>query len=124
VLLASATPSLESWHLSRPATEGDGGGRYQRLLMPSRIGAGIGTGLLPKVRRVDMNKQPRRTILSAPLVAASIMLTLRIVGDINSLLVASVVKGEKGDPGPMTYIAMPASAALPVAASVVAPPAP
>jgi primosomal protein N' (replication factor Y) len=70
VLLASATPSLESWHLSRPATEGDAGGRYQRLLMPSRIGAGIGTGLLPKVRRVDMNKQPRRAVLSTQLVAA------------------------------------------------------
>jgi primosomal protein N' (replication factor Y) (superfamily II helicase) len=66
VLLASATPSLESWHHSRPATEGNAGGRYQRLLMPSRIG----TGLLPKVRRVDMNQQPRRTVLSAPLVAA------------------------------------------------------
>jgi len=66
VLLASATPSLESWHLSRPATEGDAGGRYQRLLMPSRIG----TGLLPKVRRVDMNKQPRRAVLSTQLVAA------------------------------------------------------
>ena len=63
VLLASATPSLESWHMSRPAEEG---GRYLRLHMPSRIG----TGLLPKVRRVDMNKQPRRTVLSAPLVAA------------------------------------------------------
>jgi primosomal protein N' (replication factor Y) len=67
VLLASATPSLESWHLSRPAQEG---GRYLRLHMPSRIGAGVGTGQLPKVRRVDMNKQPRRTVLSAPLVAA------------------------------------------------------
>jgi primosomal protein N' (replication factor Y) len=66
VLLASATPSLESWHLSRPAHADDPGGRYQRLLMPSRIG----TGLLPKVRRVDMSKQPRRTVLSAPLVAA------------------------------------------------------
>ncbi|MBP8149214.1 MAG: primosomal protein N' [Limnohabitans sp.] len=66
VLLASATPSLESWHLSRPATEGDAGGRYQRLLMPSRIG----TALLPKVRRVDMNKQPRRAVLSTQLVAA------------------------------------------------------
>ncbi len=66
VLLASATPSLESWHHSRPATEGDAGGRYQRLLMPSRIG----TGLLPKVRRVDMNKQPRRAVLSTQLVAA------------------------------------------------------
>ena len=63
VLLASATPSLESWHQSRPEAEG---GRYVRLHMPSRIG----TGLLPKVRRVDMNKQPRRTVLSAPLVAA------------------------------------------------------
>ena len=66
VLLASATPSLESWHHSRPTTGEDPGGRYQRLLMPSRIG----TALLPKVRRVDMNKQPRRTVLSAPLVAA------------------------------------------------------
>jgi primosomal protein N' (replication factor Y) len=66
VLLASATPSLESWHLSRPAHAEDPGGRYQRLLMPSRIG----TGLLPKVRRVDMAKQPRRTVLSAPLVSA------------------------------------------------------
>jgi primosomal protein N' (replication factor Y) len=66
VLLASATPSLESWHHSRPATEGDAGGRYQRLLMPSRIG----TGLLPKVRRVDMNKQPRRAVLSTQLIAA------------------------------------------------------
>ena len=66
VLLASATPSLESWHHSRPATEDDTGGRYQRLLMPSRIG----TGLLPKVRRVDMNKQPRRAVLSTQLVAA------------------------------------------------------
>jgi primosomal protein N' (replication factor Y) len=66
VLLASATPSLESWHHSRPATEGDPGGRYQRLLMPSRIG----TGLLPKVRRVDMNKQPRRAVLSTQLVTA------------------------------------------------------
>jgi len=66
VLLASATPSLESWHLSRPASADDPGGRYQRLLMPSRIG----TGLLPKVRRVDMNKQPRRAVLSTQLVAA------------------------------------------------------
>jgi primosomal protein N' (replication factor Y) (superfamily II helicase) len=63
VLLASATPSLESWHQSRPDAEG---GRYLRLHMPSRIG----TGQLPKVRRVDMSKQPRRTVLSAPLVEA------------------------------------------------------
>ncbi len=63
VLLASATPSLESWYQSRPEAQG---GRYLRLHMPSRIG----TGLLPQVRRVDMNKQARRTVLSAPLLAA------------------------------------------------------
>ena len=59
VLLGSATPSLESWHLSRPAEEG---GRYVRLHMPQRIGQAA----LPQVRRVDMNHQPRRTLLSAP----------------------------------------------------------
>jgi primosomal protein N' (replication factor Y) len=63
VLLASATPSLESWHHSRPAAEG---GRYLRLHMPSRIG----TALLPKVRRVDMNHQAKKAVLSTQLVAA------------------------------------------------------
>jgi len=63
VLLGSATPSLESWHQSRAAEEG---GRYLRLQMPERIGAAA----LPVVRRVDMNHQPRRTVLSAPLVQA------------------------------------------------------
>ena len=63
VILGSATPSLESWHHSRPAVEG---GRYVRLPMPARIGA----GQLPFVRRVDMNHQPRKTVLSAPLMAA------------------------------------------------------
>jgi primosomal protein N' (replication factor Y) len=88
VLLGSATPSLESWHLSRPAAQG---GRYQRLLMPSRIGAsnvpstpadtmataqqamraqsGTPTGL-PLVRRVDMNHQPRKAVFSLPLIEA------------------------------------------------------
>jgi len=67
VLLGSATPSLESWHASRPPTPGDpAGGRYQRLAMPSRIGAGE----LPRVRRVDMGQQPRGTVFSAPLLAA------------------------------------------------------
>jgi primosomal protein N' (replication factor Y) len=42
------------------------GGRYLRLAMPSRIGA----AQLPRVRRVDMNQQPRRTVFSAPLLAA------------------------------------------------------
>jgi primosomal protein N' (replication factor Y) len=63
VILGSATPSLESWHHSRPAAEG---GRYVRLPMPARIGA----GQLPFVRRVDMNHQARKTVLSAPLMAA------------------------------------------------------
>ena len=66
VLLGSATPSLESWHLSRPATPDEPGGRYLRLHMPQRIGAAAP----PVVRRVDMNHQPRRTVLSASLVQA------------------------------------------------------
>ena len=76
VLLASATPSLESWYQSRPEAEG---GRYLRLHMPSRIG----TGRLPQVRRVDMNKQARRTVLSAPLLAA---LQARVAGGEQSML--------------------------------------
>ena len=92
VLLGSATPSLESWHQSRPAADG---GRYMRLLMPSRIGAAsanasaITTGPavpptaqeamratsgtppgLPLVRRVDMNHQPRKAVFSLPLIKA------------------------------------------------------
>ncbi|MGE4242272.1 replication restart helicase PriA [Ramlibacter sp.] len=59
VLLGSATPSLESW-------QGANRGRYTRLHMPSRVGAGV----LPKVRVVDMTKQPRGTVFSPPLVAA------------------------------------------------------
>lgn len=39
VILGSATPSLESWHASEPASSG-GPARYLRLHMPSRIGAG------------------------------------------------------------------------------------
>lgn len=67
VLLGSATPSLESWHASRPATAEDpAGGRYVRLHMPSRIGAGA----LARVRRVDMTQQPRRAVFSAPLLQA------------------------------------------------------
>ena len=62
VILGSATPSLESWYLSRPAAEG---GRYMRLEMPQRLGAG-----LPLVRRVDMNHQPRRAVFSLPLLDA------------------------------------------------------
>ncbi len=68
VMLGSATPSLESWHHSRPAAEG---GRYLRLHMPSRIGEGRDiTGQLPTVRRVDMNHQPKKAVISPPLLAA------------------------------------------------------
>ena len=63
VILGSATPSLESWHHSRPAIEG---GRYQRLHMPSRVGQVV----LPLVRRVDMNHQPRHAVISPPLLEA------------------------------------------------------
>lgn len=66
VILGSATPSLESWYASRPATADDPGGRYLRLHMPSRIGAGA----LPRLRVVNMNQQPKRTVFSAPLLAA------------------------------------------------------
>jgi primosomal protein N' (replication factor Y) len=63
VLLGSATPSLESWHHSRPAAEG---GRYLRLAMPSRIGAGA----LPRVRLIDMNLQQRKTVFAPQLIDA------------------------------------------------------
>lgn len=66
VMLGSATPSLESWHQSRPAAGEDGGGRYVRLAMPSRIG----TAALPTVRLVDMGLEPPRTVLSAALLDA------------------------------------------------------
>ncbi|MBF6632212.1 MAG: primosomal protein N' [Comamonas sp.] len=65
VILGSATPSLESWHASEPAIHG-GQGRYLRLHMPSRIGAGE----LPRVRMVDMTQQPKKTVFSPPLLAA------------------------------------------------------
>ena len=83
VLLGSATPSLESWQQSRPADGADPGGRYTRLLMPSRIdaapvandaaacsGAAAGAGALPEVRLVDMNLQPPKTVLSGALLEA------------------------------------------------------
>ncbi|PUE24633.1 primosomal protein N' [Limnohabitans sp. JirII-29] len=66
VILGSATPSLESWHHSRPATDTDPAGRYLRLHMPSRVGQGA----LPLVRRVDMNRQPYKTVFSSHLLDA------------------------------------------------------
>ncbi len=74
VVLGSATPSLESWHRSRPPAEG---GNYLRLHMPSRVGEREGEGVgvtaaggLPTVRRVDMNHQPKKAVISPPLLAA------------------------------------------------------
>jgi primosomal protein N' (replication factor Y) (superfamily II helicase) len=66
VILGSATPSLESWHHSRPATGTTQAGRYMRLHMPSRVG----DGALPFVRRVDMNHQPKKTVFSSQLLDA------------------------------------------------------
>lgn len=66
VLLGSATPSLESWHHSRPADGEAPAGRYLRLHMPSRIGAGA----LPRVRLVDMQQQAPKTLISAGLLDA------------------------------------------------------
>jgi primosomal protein N' (replication factor Y) len=63
VLLASATPSLESWHQAER-------GRYVRLSMPKRIGGGV----LPTVRFIDLNHVPRAAAhheaLTPPLLAA------------------------------------------------------
>jgi primosomal protein N' (replication factor Y) len=59
VILGSATPSLESWQAANK-------GRYRRLFMLSRIGEGA----LPKVRLVDMNLQPAKTLFAPVLVDA------------------------------------------------------
>ncbi|MBI5276856.1 MAG: primosomal protein N' [Burkholderiales bacterium] len=59
VVLGSATPSLESWLASER-------GRYRRVAMPSRVGAGA----LPAVRIVDMNLQPKHAVFSVQLLQA------------------------------------------------------
>ncbi len=64
ILLGSATPSLESWQASEK-------GRYQRLVMASRVGRqGGAAGAFPAVRLVDMNLQPKQTVLSPQLLEA------------------------------------------------------
>jgi primosomal protein N' (replication factor Y) (superfamily II helicase) len=64
IILGSATPSLESWQASEK-------GRYQRLLMASRVGrAGAEAGAFPAVRMVDMNLQPKQTVFSPQLLDA------------------------------------------------------
>jgi primosomal protein N' (replication factor Y) len=59
VLLASATPSLESFHNAAQ-------GRYRKLEMPRRIG----TAGTPQLRVVDLNRHASRQTLSTPLVLA------------------------------------------------------
>lgn len=72
VVLGSATPSLESWQASLPAADG-GPGRLLRLGMPRRVGSAPDADPLaglPRVRRVDMGRQPRGTLIAPPLLAA------------------------------------------------------
>ncbi len=59
VILGSATPSLESWHAANQ-------GRYLRLEMPARIGGGG----WPRLRLVDLNQQPRHTVIAPALLEA------------------------------------------------------
>jgi primosomal protein N' (replication factor Y) (superfamily II helicase) len=59
VVLASATPSLESFHNADQ-------GRYRKLEMPHRIGSAGA----PKLRIVDLKHHASRQSLSTPLVAA------------------------------------------------------
>ena len=66
VILGSATPSLESWHQSRPAQGEDPGGRYLRLAMPSRVGHAA----LPEIRTVDMRMMPKGTLFAPLLLEA------------------------------------------------------
>jgi primosomal protein N' (replication factor Y) (superfamily II helicase) len=65
VILGSATPSFESWHHSSAGHDGLAG-RYLRLTMAERIGGGV----LPKVLTVNMEHQPKKTVLSPPLLHA------------------------------------------------------
>ncbi len=69
VMLGSATPSLESWQATIT-------GRYQRLTMSERVGTvvegetDVHIGRLPQVRGVDMNHQPKHSVIAPPLLDA------------------------------------------------------
>ncbi len=65
VVLGSATPSLESWKRVEE-------GRYRKVVMRERIGAGV----LPEVRVIDMNRVPREVQRSSP-VAPPLLAALR-----------------------------------------------
>ncbi len=66
VILGSATPSLESWHRADA-------GRYQRLTLAQRVGAGP----LPKVRLFDMGVLPRQKNGQPPVLAPLVLQSLR-----------------------------------------------
>jgi primosomal protein N' (replication factor Y) len=57
VVLGSATPSLESWHLAQS-------GRYRLLTLAQRAGAG---GLDPEIETIDLQRDPSDNGLAAPL---------------------------------------------------------
>jgi primosomal protein N' (replication factor Y) len=57
VVLGSATPSLESWHLAQA-------GRYRLLTLAQRAGAG---GLDPVIETIDLQRDPADNGLAAPL---------------------------------------------------------
>ena len=59
IVLASATPSLESFHNAAS-------GRYRQIEMPTRIGAAG----QPRIRVIDLNKHASRQGLSTPLLEA------------------------------------------------------
>jgi primosomal protein N' (replication factor Y) (superfamily II helicase) len=59
VVLGSATPSMESWHQSRPAQDG---GRYLRLHMPRRAGQ-VATTMAPEL---PLSVTPSAGLHSAP----------------------------------------------------------
>lgn len=66
VILGSASPSLESWHQSRPSTAHDTGGRYVRLQMSNRVG----DVALPEIRCIDMRAMPKGTLFAPRLLDA------------------------------------------------------
>jgi primosomal protein N' (replication factor Y) len=82
VILGSATPSLESWHASTPKAD-SGPGRYRRLTMPRRVGADDALAGLPKVRLLDMARQPRGAQIAPPLLEA---ITARVARGEQALL--------------------------------------
>ncbi len=59
VVLGSATPSLETWNAALQ-------GRYQKVDLTQRIGGAH----LPKLRLIDMQRQPKKTVIAAPLLDA------------------------------------------------------